>query len=251
MTIPSPRLHASLLSLALLPAVLLSGCASWRDSGPMKLVKMVDIPDGIPWKSERVRRGQPRRMVATWTDTVKQTPGMEAERGFGGRLFFYDTSAPKPIGVEGQLVVYAFDETDRLPTDSRPTKRYVFPPEQLTLHESKSDLGVSYSVWLPWDKVGGAQKEVSLIARFEPTKGGTLIVSDQTQQRLPGRLESGETLLAAQKPSPTVQVAQATGQGGTGVQAAAYQTPAASPPKPEQSGRIGLQSTTIKLPSRR
>ena len=51
----------------------------------------------------------------------------------------------------GSLVVYAFDETDRDPANMKPDRKFVFTQEQFEKHYSKSTLGHSYSVWLPWD----------------------------------------------------------------------------------------------------
>ncbi|QDU89976.1 hypothetical protein Pla175_33750 [Pirellulimonas nuda] len=158
----------------------------WR---PGALVRKIDIPSGVPWKQKKPpKAGVPIRIADTWTTTVLQQQGSDAQRGFGGRVYFYDGRESKPIRVDGQLVVYAFDEAGRKPADNQPTRRYVFPPDQFKLHESDSDLGPSYSFWLPWDGVDGVQSEISLIARFEPMKGGTLIVGDQTRHRLPGRM---------------------------------------------------------------
>ena len=113
--------------------------------------------------------------------------GKKPQRGFGGRITFYEKDETKPILVEGQLVVYAFDEAGREKSDNKPTRRYVFPAEQLPLRMSKSELGASYSFWLPWDDVGGPQTSVGLICRFEP-KGGAVITSDQTHVQLPGTM---------------------------------------------------------------
>jgi hypothetical protein len=54
---------------------------------------------------------------------------------------------------------------------------------------SKSELGPSYSFWLPWDEVGGPQTEISLIARFEPN-GGSIVIGEQTKHLLPGETDS-------------------------------------------------------------
>jgi hypothetical protein len=51
--------------------------------------------------------------------------GEAPQRGFGGRLAFYDHDSEKSLLVDGELVVYAFDETNRDPTDNKPTRRYV------------------------------------------------------------------------------------------------------------------------------
>ena len=90
-----------------------------------------------------------------------------------------------PVRVEGQLVVYAFDETDRAPHETQPTRRYIFPKDEFARHESDSKLGASYSVWLPWDEAGGPSKKISLIARFEP-EGGPIVLGEQTRHMLPG-----------------------------------------------------------------
>ena len=98
---------------------------------------------------------------------------------------FYEGKKESPIKVDGVLVVYAFDENGRDPNSARPDRKYVFTPEQLPAHYSKSKLGHSYSVWIPWDEVGGVQKEISLIVRFEP-KNSPAIVGDQHRLLLPG-----------------------------------------------------------------
>jgi hypothetical protein len=87
--------------------------------------------------------------------------------------------------VEGSLVVYAYDDTGAGPMQTPPTRKFVFPAEQLNEHYSESMLGHSYSFWLPWDKVGGEPRHISLIARFEPLKGPP-IKSEITRHILPG-----------------------------------------------------------------
>jgi hypothetical protein len=180
------------------------------------------------------QEGIPVRMVGTWVDTVHTKAGEPAERGFGGRLVFYAAKEDKPILVDGQLVVYAFDETGRAVTDNKPTRRYVFPPDQMPLHMSESELGASYSFFLPWDEVGGPQTEVSLICRFEP-KGGAVISSEQTRHRLPGTIPT--TKLADGKPprlpegvpyrpaQPTLESIQAGRIQDPNLQQANYQSP--------------------------
>src|SRR4051794_34883155 len=139
---------------------------------------------------DKPQEGTPVRMVGAWTDTVMSQPGQKPQRGFGGRLMFYDRDGKKPILVDGQLIVYAFDEAGRDPTDNKPTRRYVFPADQMPIHMSKSEIGASYSFWLPWDEAGGPKCEVSLICRFEP-KGGAVVTGEQTKHLLPGPVLTG------------------------------------------------------------
>ena len=146
----------------------------------------------MPWFDEdEPQQGTPVRMLGNWTDTVLYREGQKPQRGFGGRVLFYEEKNAKPVLVEGQMVVYAFDETNRSPQDTKPTRRYVFPTEEMPNLMSKSDLGASYSFWLPWDDAGGPQADISLVCRFEP-KGGPVVVSEQTRHRLPGTVFIGE-----------------------------------------------------------
>lgn len=170
---------------AAIAAALISnvGCTSISDWHPSKMFSMDSTwPFG---DKDKPHQGTPVKMVCTWSDTVMTQGGQKPQRGFGGRIMFYEKDEKKPILVDGQLVVYAFDEAGRAQTDNKPTRRYVFPAEQIPLHMSKSELGASYSFWLPWDEAGGPRAEVGLICRFEP-KGGAVVTSEQAKQKLSG-----------------------------------------------------------------
>jgi len=148
--------------------------------------KGFDLSRRIPWASDSDRDAKsPNKVVGFWNESLLHKSDGKSERGFGGRVYFYNEEGGKPIRVEGQLVVYAFDESASDRSDRTATRRYVFPAEQFARHYSESKLGPSYSIWLPWDDVGGGDKKISLIARFQPTHG-SLIVSHQSEHRLPG-----------------------------------------------------------------
>jgi hypothetical protein len=165
--------------------------------------------------------GKPDKVIALWTDTVLTRSDTPPVRGFGGRLMFYEGKQDKPVKVEGVLVVYAFDENGRDSGNARPDRKYVITPQQLPAHYSKSKLGHSYSVWIPWDEVGGGQKEISLIVRFEP-KTGTPIVGDQHRLLLPGRARSRD---GAALPSAGSIRLPAMDAAAGGVQRTSYETP--------------------------
>lgn len=165
-----------------------------------KTPKMFSLDNTWPFRDkDKPQEGTPVRMVGTWTDTVMTQAGQKPQRGFGGRILFYDKEGKKPVLVDGQLVVYAFDETNRQPTDNKPTRRYVFPADQMAIHMSMCDMGASYSFWLPWDEAGGPKTEVGLICRFEP-KGGAVVTGEQTHHLLPGTVALTGATAGAQKP---------------------------------------------------
>jgi len=142
------------------------------------------LPDAWKWGEEE-KLPIPDRILAVWTDTVLHQPNQPGVRGFGGRIFFYLKDQTDPIKVDGRLAVYVFDAEDGDPMNQKPLRKYLFTADQFASHMSKTTIGPSYSVWLPWGEVGGPQMKLSIIARFEGVDGGTTI-SDPTIKLLPG-----------------------------------------------------------------
>ena len=156
-------------------ALCLSGCASFE---------LAEVE--MPWsEGEEELAEVPERIVSFWSDTVLHQKGLPGVRGFGGRVFFYGSEGEDPIKVDGALVVYAFDAEHNDPAHQKPLKKFVFTADQLAKHQSHTKIGDSYSVWLPWDEVGGPTRSVSLVARFEGRDGG-VVISDPVDKLLPG-----------------------------------------------------------------
>ena len=130
----------------------------------------------MPWsekfgQDEPVPYPNPVKVASTWTpDTLVQT-GRTPTRGFGGRIFFYDEKS-RAVPVDGTLIVHGFD--DGAETEEGRVKRFEFTPEQFTRHFSQTDLGASYSVWIPWDAIGGTQRRISLVTSFRTVDGKTV-----------------------------------------------------------------------------
>ncbi len=228
-----------------------------------------DITTWRPWPFNKEEKpGKPDRVIASWTDTVMTKAGEPPVRGFGGRLMFYEGKNEKPVKIDGTLIVYAFDETGRDPNNVRPDRKFVFPAEVLPSFYSKSKIGHSYSVWLPWDEVGGVRKDITLIARFEP-KAGPVVLSEQSRHLLPGveppqvaadgkPLPSAAAieaaLMAANPALKTVGANRAAGGGPAtlgGLQPVSYETAAPSANLPEAAGDAQprrMRTTTIEMP---
>lgn len=174
--IATPPLRQGTSGKSLRP--LLAGCLICLMCG----CTVFDLKKRIPWMdSDQVTA--PTRMTTLWTNTILNQSGKKGVRGFGGRIMFHGKDNEKPIRVEGVLTVYAFDETTR--ASSVPERKFVFTAEQFEKHYSQSKLGHSYSVWLPWDEVGGAPRRINLLARFEPVDGA-MVMSENSLQILPG-----------------------------------------------------------------
>ncbi len=152
--------------------------------------------------------------------------------------------------------MYVFDETNRDPNNERPDRKYVFTKEQLASHYSKSKLGHSYSVWIPWDDAGGPQKELSLIVRFAPEKGG-VVVGEQTKHILPGKTEIAANNSGGPWQMPNAQAIpfQAPIPPGGSIRAASYVTPLPPVDAQKQGGEQNginasrrMNTTTIQVP---
>ena len=178
----------------------------------------------------------PARIVDVWSDGVLSEPGMPSVRGFGGRIMFYGSEDKKPVIVDGTFTVCAFDEADRDTGYAVPEKKYVFLPEHLPKHYSKSELGHSYSFWLPWDEVGGPERRITLIARFEPKKG-TPVLSKPCTKTLPG---AG----TAQGGRPRDSVRVGTRTSPYPVRPVSHEEPAAA-----QTPREQMSTFTLDVPS--
>ncbi|MCC6493011.1 MAG: hypothetical protein IT424_08315 [Pirellulales bacterium] len=242
---PRPPAQASLAALLAVAVVASAGCAS--SSNKWQFASW-DVRRAVGWKTEPEKPEPqiPTRVVATWADTTLTKAGEQPLRGFGGRLSFFGRESEDPVRVEGQLVVYAFDETSRPTHETQPTRRYIFPADEFLRHESASSLGPSYSFWLPWDAVGGPQRKISLIARFEP-KEGPIVLSEQTRHLLPGPTDPDDgPLIAADERSALVSAVRNASYAGQAVPATQGPLPLASPVEEDKA----MSTATIPLPPR-
>ena len=203
----------------------------------------IDLKPRWPWADKQPKPQHPVRLTAIWTDTVLHQPGRAGTRGFGGRMMFYAEKGDLPVPVEGKLTVYAFNETHRDQTSSKPNRKFVFTTEQLPKHYSESELGPSYSFWLPWDDVQGEQVQISLITRFEPATGG-VVLSEMTHHALSGsRPEEAVARAPARPAAPQDQSISNAEVRSVAFQAATDERKHETAPTTEPTARPGWCST--------
>ncbi len=155
----------------------------------------MELSDSLPWLDSEPEPQVPKRMVTVWSDAVLHHAGKPSVRGFGGRLMFYTKDPDQPVMVDGQMTIYAFDDEDQDQGDSTPEKKFLFPTENFPEHYSESSLGPSYSFWIPWNEVGGFQRQLSLVARFQDASG-KVVMSKMSHVTLPGRLRAANGFAA-------------------------------------------------------
>jgi hypothetical protein len=199
-------IHSNII--ALIVAVAFSGATGCTGVSPKG-----SLAKKMPW-SKKDKKPEPypnpTRMAATWTpDTLVQT-GRTPTRGFGGRLFFYDDKT-KAVPVDGELTVHAFAED--ADGSQGEVKRYHFTAEQFTQHFSQTDIGASYSVWIPWDAVGGDQTRISLVPSFR-TKTGRLVQGEQALVGLPGKRSQVDNIAARPTAASILEKSRGDGKSG-------------------------------------
>ena len=197
-----------------------------------------------PWESKEAKPQLPDRILPIWTDTILHQPGKPGIRGFGGRVFFYAGEETEAIEVDGGLIVYAFDTDNMDPHSPEPEKKYVFTPDQFKSHMSDAPMGKSYSVWLPWDEVGGESRSLTLVARFEGRNGG-VVLSQPTVKFLPGLSKPTDS----EKPKSMAK-SGSVGQQDQGVTLATFVDSPQANASDSSSKEIGKrrETQTISLP---
>jgi hypothetical protein len=184
MPVSSKRLIVT-ISSSLVLVLMTMGCSTFTKN-------IQSTNDALPWNAAAAKTrkldSSPVRIAAVWTHDIVNVPGTNPVQGFGGRIYFYNHEQ-KAIKVEGELVVFTFDDTDASQQGApnrRPDRKFVFRADQLQTHLSDSELGPSYSFWIPWQEFGGVQRLISLVPVFMPVEGRN-ITGHFSKTSLPGK----------------------------------------------------------------
>ena len=242
---PTKRHLFGLVAIAL--AVTAVGCESLTADSAASKKKKKDSS----WFSFKKKEYQiPQSMTATWASDVLTLPGKAPTRGFGGRFYFYNEKT-QAIPVDGDLVVYGFDDTNKQNVSedlSQANKRFRFTAEQFTTHFSEGELGASYSVWIPWDEAYGAPKKIMLIPTFL-TKDGRTIRGAAANLSLPGiKNEQNEMHVqqaSALMPNPMPNLNTQNTSNESGLRTTTIQVPSSSLMRQTRPQALPLQVNNI------
>ena len=141
----------------------------------------------------------PTRMAVIWSHTVRHDVGQPPIQGFGARVYFYDDEN-NPVPVDGELYVYGYDETDRN-LDTAADRKYIFENDKFDQHYTPSELGPSYSFWIPWEKSGGTRRSVALLPVFKD-QNGKVLRGDMSLNVLKGKAPEEEPTSMVDVSSP-------------------------------------------------
>ena len=223
---------------------LFGGCASFPKTGEMSLKNPFSSKDKKPDPYPN-----PVKMAVMWTPDTLTTAGKRPTRGFGARIFFYDEKS-RPVPVEGELTVVAYEESDN-PSVAPKVRRFGFTKEQFTEHFSQSDLGASYSVWIPWDVDGGLGQRITMVPTFQSSEAKSPIQGTATAVLLPGPMPEQRAIDEARRVAASGAYGTQSGMMGgaaNGVQQVTFD--GQNQLQPGSQPRSGLNTLTIPVDGR-
>ena len=181
----------------------------------------------------------PDDLAIVWTTALLRQETSPATRGFGGLVTFHAADGKSSVCVDGELTIYAYEDASRDVENATPDRKYVITAEQLKKHKGKGTTGPAYSIWIPWDAVGGPRREIGLIARFDSVDGQS-VMGKPTHSVLSGP-DAPNDRLTIRKTIEEPVVAQSPDQH---VASVANQTESSGAPARR------MQTTTLSVPSR-
>jgi hypothetical protein len=194
------KIRNSLVALTLGSATAVSsvGCSTWNT--PFTGGEKNWNPN--TWFKKEFQ--EPCQIATIWKHDILPGTPTGPQSGFGARVYLYNERS-QAIPVDGDLTIHGYVTTPSSGDDLRvdPDKKFIFSSEQLASQFSPSDMGASYSIWVPWDSDSGYREEVTLIATFK-SKQGTVVQGAPTKLFLPGKSrfpEAAETASSIQPAS--------------------------------------------------
>lgn len=177
--------------LLILTLAVATGCQSTTMTGMMAKMPWKKTAEVEPEADDEVqlgRTGTPMSMACVWKDGTMGAAG-QSVRGLAGRVYFHD-SQQRPIKVDGSFTVYAYvSDGTTGPRKVQPDRKFVFDSENLERHYSESDIGDSYSFWLPWDAIGGNETTLNLLPILK-TDEGRIVRGEEVVAFLPGKKQN-------------------------------------------------------------
>lgn len=131
----------------------------------------------------------PIEIVDVWNSYAQTTPEGKVLRGMAGRVHFYDSPQKKrAVKVDGDLTAYVFDGNGTDPAHAKPLKIYQFKADTLQQHYSRQKpLGHGYNFFLPIDEIGGEEKSLCIMVRFDNALDKMFVMAHPVYATLAGR----------------------------------------------------------------
>jgi hypothetical protein len=126
-------------------------------------------------------------MSCIWQEGEGRTTEGFPCRGFCGQLMFISAGSRKPAIVNGGVRVYVFDNVGTPEEQAKPRQVYEFTPDQWSTFARKTNLGMTYQLFVPYTRKGNHYAECSVRICFMPADGSRPLFSQPTTITLDGR----------------------------------------------------------------
>lgn len=167
----------------------------------------------LPWSgAAKPERGEVAQVVALWADGIDVQPdamlGGRPTPGLAGRVYLFDAQM-KGLEADGLLTVHLYD--DAQPPSDQPLPREIWNLDPLSLQRvvKKDGLGWGYSLWLPWSNYRPEIRKVTLVVRYQSSKGKevwsgamTAVVNDGAGAKAPSQLQAQTRTMQDQRVRP-------------------------------------------------
>lgn len=140
-------------------------------------------------------------------------------RGFVGQVMFFAHGIDVPVRVDGDLMVYVFDDVGTEEEQQKPIHQFEFNSVAMKAFLTETNVGTAYQFFIPYTRKGAQKATCSLRVRLTPKTGN------------PVYSKMSSIVLAGKTPrKPDVTLNQPTQSQNEGVQLATHEVVAASQP---------------------
>ena len=150
---------------------------------------------------EATARNPAREITCIWQPAEGVGPKGVPTRGMAGQILFFTPKSDAPAKVDGEVLVYLFDDQGTPEEQAKPIHKYRFEAPAWNTHLLMSNLGPSYQVFIPYSRPGHHQAKCSLRMRFKSSDGRT-IYSEPVVVTLPGTIEKEKPTPLGADPDP-------------------------------------------------
>lgn len=163
----------------------------------------------LPWGKDQFAKAGAQnpvvQIVCLWEQAEGRDPDNVPCRGFAGQIMFLGNRHATPVEIEGDIRIYLFDDVGTVEEQSKPLHQFDFNHDAWKIHLSKSAVGPSYSVFVPYTRRGQHNPKCSLRVRLTPKVGPT-IFSEMTTLPLRNAASLPEATIVSETPPEEVRV---------------------------------------------
>lgn len=155
----------------------------------------------LPWDKDRIPQATARnpaiRIVCLWEQGEGRDPDGLPCRGFAGQILFLANRNAMPVQVHGDVRIYLFDDVGTPEEQAKPLRQFDFSSDAWQMHLTKSTIGPSYSVFVPYVRRGQSNAQCSIRVRLSPQDGPT-VFSEVTSLPLRGPSTASEATIISE-----------------------------------------------------